>query len=219
MDNEAPEDSIPRSYECFSILQNRQATLFERQDAFEQLFRLPAGWWGNGRLIPWALGVARRTARSLTQGGTVKDQLDWEDAATRALLIFFDCAPRIAENPGGWLRGAIRNTLLNDLKTLKSMVPLDEWRHDAPPVAGMNPDEEPPTPHELERLRRYDALLKAIGELPAKLRIVAQLHFLEQHSAVDIAQLLRLTPAAVRQRIHRVRVELRKKVGMGLGEE
>lgn len=204
---------VARSYECLSVLKDRGAAVREREQAFEEILNLPGGWWNAElSLIVWVMGVALHTARRLTIHGEVgKDQLDWEDAATRALLAFYDSAARIETNPAGWLRGTVRNMLRDEIDVLRRTVALDSMRDDpADPAGSTEANEEPVTTKEADRLRRYDDLLKAIMALPAAQRVVAQLHFLEGHSAVEIAQLLALKPSTVRQRVHRVREALRK---------
>jgi RNA polymerase sigma-70 factor, ECF subfamily len=49
---------------------------------------------------------------------------------------------------------------------------------------------------------------RAIAALPEKLRVVFVLHAVEGHSHAEIAQLLRISEASCRQRLHRARVQL-----------
>lgn len=70
-------------------------------------------------------------------------------------------------------------------------------------------------PDEAERGQREEALtmenvLALISKLPAKLRRVVQLYFIDGSSQKEIAEIENLSPVAVRVRIHRAKKELQK---------
>lgn len=51
---------------------------------------------------------------------------------------------------------------------------------------------------------------QAVRQLPAKLRVVAILHYVEEYPTERIAQIVGCTPATVRTRLHRARKQMRK---------
>jgi RNA polymerase sigma factor (sigma-70 family) len=82
-------------------------------------------------------------------------------------------------------------------------------------VVPMDPEFADIMPDEAQRRASEDALsmesiLALITKLPAKLRMVVELHFIEGTPQKDIAQTLGLNPVAVRARIHRAKSELRR---------
>jgi len=67
-------------------------------------------------------------------------------------------------------------------------------------------------PEQLERLETEAALHQAIAELPAERRIVVILRDLEGLAYEEIADSLGLTLGTVRSRLHRARMELKKRL-------
>ena len=71
---------------------------------------------------------------------------------------------------------------------------------------------EPEALAEAERLQLRECLLQALDALPDPLRIVFVLRDLEDWSTEAIAARLEQTPAAVRQRLHRARVQVQARI-------
>lgn len=74
------------------------------------------------------------------------------------------------------------------------------------------PSQAPDAAAEVERGELETALREALAELPEERRIVVVLRDLEGLSYEEIAAALELEPGTVRSRLHRARMELRKRM-------
>lgn len=57
---------------------------------------------------------------------------------------------------------------------------------------------------------RADPVWQALRRLPAKLRVVALLHYVEEYDTAQIARIVGSPPATVRTRLHRARKQMRQ---------
>lgn len=78
--------------------------------------------------------------------------------------------------------------------------------------AGLGGTNSPPPEFETAQAETNIQVRKAIGELPNRLREVVVLHYLEELSVADIAEVLRLKPAAVSTRLTRAREKLKPRL-------
>jgi RNA polymerase sigma factor (sigma-70 family) len=204
-----PEDA---SVAALAVLRDERSPTAERHLAFERLLQLEAGWWGKGSLLLFAQACALATSRRvLGQYGLSPDAVDWESAAEEALMAL-SAGRHTIENPRAWLIGTIRNRLKNLVReswpellaTRTEELPAE--RH--PRTSDDAPPEVEPTDAE-DRQLFYDVLLEAIQGLPPALRQVAQLIYIEGRSPQEIGEVLGVSPATARQRLHRMQLRIR----------
>jgi RNA polymerase sigma-70 factor (ECF subfamily) len=134
---------------------------------------------------------------------------DAEDAMQDALLQTYKNARRIRQPKGfrTWLYRTVKNACLMSRRTR-----VDQPAHlesldgdDAPDVAGTGPDPEKQTQAAEER-RRFQA---AFRKLPAPYRLVAFLRDVEGLSTREVAEVVGISEANAKQRLHRARVMLK----------
>lgn len=135
---------------------------------------------------------------------------DAEDAMQDALLQTYKNARRIRQ-PGGfrtWLYRTVKNACLMSRRTKVDEPPrlgsLDA--EDAPDVASADPDPEAQSAAAAER-RRFQA---AFRQLPRPYRLVAFLRDVEGLSTREVAEVVGIKEANVKQRLHRARAMLRE---------
>jgi RNA polymerase sigma-70 factor (ECF subfamily) len=153
-------------------------------DAFEGLFRE-----FRGQVFSWILRIVRD--RGVAEDLTV--ETFWRIHRARAR---FDPSRSF----GAWARRIATNVALDHLKSAPREVPFEEPLAQA---AAAEPD--PALCSDLAR-----ALLRAFGQLPAKLRAVASLALVEEQSYADVADALGISLAAVKSREFRAVRLLRK---------
>lgn len=73
-------------------------------------------------------------------------------------------------------------------------------------------DETPPIERDEERRLQYDAVVRAVASMPERYGLVVVLRYLEQQTYFEMAQLLNLSLANVKVRLHRARKMIRHKV-------
>jgi RNA polymerase sigma-70 factor (ECF subfamily) len=81
------------------------------------------------------------------------------------------------------------------------------------------PDDKLPADEQASQNELRYVLAKAVDKLPADLRIVFALRMVEQLSTEQTAECLDLTPANVKVRLHRARLQLRTWIDRCIGEE
>jgi RNA polymerase sigma-70 factor (ECF subfamily) len=135
---------------------------------------------------------------------------DAEDAMQDALLQTYKNARRIRQ-PGGfrtWLYRTVKNACLMSRRTKVDeparLGSLDA--EDAPDVASDNPDPEAQSAAADER-RRFQA---AFRKLPKPYRLVAFLRDVEGLSTREVADVVGITEANAKQRLHRARLMLKE---------
>ncbi|MEZ5284258.1 MAG: sigma-70 family RNA polymerase sigma factor [Vicinamibacterales bacterium] len=134
---------------------------------------------------------------------------DAEDAMQDALLQTYKNARRIRQPRGfrTWLYRTVKNACLMSRRTkaqqMTRMASLDA--DDAPEVPAGDPDPEAQTAAALER-RRFQA---AFRQLPRPYRLVAFLRDVEGLSTREAADVMGITEANVKQRLHRARQMLK----------
>lgn len=104
------------------------------------------------------------------------------------------------DSPGGWLRRVTVNLAVSRRRRLvseaKALLRIDR------PQAAL-PPEDPEDP----------ALWAAVAALPRNQRIAIALHYLEDRSVADIADILDVSPSTARVHLHRGRQTLRERLG------
>lgn len=135
---------------------------------------------------------------------------DAEDAMQDALLQTYKHARRIRQPRGfrTWLYRTVKNACLMSRRTRVDQPPrLDSLDVDgAPDVAGDSPNPEEQTAAAAER-RRFQA---AFRQLPRPYRLVAFLRDVEGLSTREVAEVVGITEANVKQRLHRARAMLKE---------
>jgi len=86
-------------------------------------------------------------------------------------------------------------------------------------VTEVLPDDEPDILSKLILNESYDAIKRAIQDLPYNLRSIIRLFLIEEHSHSEIAEILGITEVASRSRLKRAKKEIRKKLGGGNDEK
>lgn len=135
---------------------------------------------------------------------------DAEDAMQDALLQTYKNARRIRQPRGfrTWLYRTVKNACLMSRRTKVDQPARLESLDgdDAPEVAGREPDPETLTAASEER-RRFQA---AFRQLPKPYRLVAFLRDVEGLSTKEVAEVVGITEANAKQRLHRARVMLKE---------
>ena len=103
---------------------------------------------------------------------------------------------------------------LHDMERSEGLAigPFDERGHHTEPDHATEWQEEAQAHHLVERQEMRECLNRALDELPDSHRIVFVLKDLEDWETDDIARHLQLTPATVRQRLHRSRALLQARL-------
>ena len=166
-------------------------------DAFEELVRTY-----GGRL----LAVARRF---------VRNESDAQDIVQAAYLSAFRALPQFE---GGcqvstWLHRIVVNTALMKLRTRRRKpeesieLLLPAFQEDGHHVEQFS-DWSTPADALLEKKETRATVRACIAQLPDNYREVLMLRDIEELTTQDVAQLLNLTPTAVKVRLHRARQAL-----------
>jgi RNA polymerase sigma-70 factor (ECF subfamily) len=131
-------------------------------------------------------------------------------------LNHFTSAKEVAQFPA-WLAKITANSAIDFLRRTQRarMVALEECPDLQKPEAaswGENPEAC------YARRERSRIILEAVAALPAGLRTVCMLRYLEELSTKEVANRLRLPAVTVRVRLFRAHCELRKRLG-GVGSQ
>ncbi|MDH4064407.1 MAG: sigma-70 family RNA polymerase sigma factor, partial [Acidobacteriota bacterium] len=135
---------------------------------------------------------------------------DAEDAMQEALLQTYRHAQRIRQPKGfrTWLYRTVKNACLMSRRTksqqMTRMASLDAEGASEVPTTDLNPEEQ--TAAAAER-RRFQA---AFQQLPRPYRLVALLRDVEGLSTRETAEVVGITQANVKQRLHRARQMLKE---------
>lgn len=70
----------------------------------------------------------------------------------------------------------------------------------------------PPADASAQRRETDEQVRRAVAKLPAKEREVVVLYYLEELSAAEVGQVLKISPGAVDVRLHRARAHLRQRL-------
>lgn len=191
----AGEDADDPSLADLAVLQDPNSTPDERACAFNRMLNRPRGWWGDGSLLRFAMAVAKlETRKRLFPYGLPIDLIDWESIANEALVVLFERAGKIQGSPKAWFWGVIKNLVRYEIR--------QSWELLTAERPEIMPEPEH-SPREGRFLAFDDAVRRAIGELPDSYRVVLQLYFNERLTAKEIADVLRISYAAARQRFSR----------------
>ena len=138
----------------------------------------------------------------------VRDFQQAEDVVQEAFMAAWSALPSLAD-PGafpGWLRGIVRHHAFRMLRRKDLTLPLSE--------ADQIASEEPGPEHRIEQRQRAASALRAMAELPDALREPAMLFFVHECSHQDIATFLNLSVTTVNNRLHAVRLKLKRRMLM-----
>ena len=151
-------------------------------DIFDTLYRR---YYAPALLYAQSLCRSRHLAEDLVQ-----------EAFCRAWLSLPDDVPSFR----GWLFRVLRNLLIDHQRRQKHLSADDP------------PEQTDHTTPESVLLHREDAaaLYRALERLPDADRELRTLHCFARRPAAELADTLHMTPAAVRQRLHRARTRLRQ---------
>jgi RNA polymerase sigma-70 factor (ECF subfamily) len=171
-------------------------------DAYHELLRIH-----GGRL----LAVARRLMRN---------EEDARDCLQDAFLSAFRSIDGFEAEAklGTWLHRIVVNACLMRLRARKrkpeeltdpQLMEFDRYGF------RIGPTEMAPTSADelLEREEVREQVRKGIDDLPENYRIVLVLRDIEELSTAETAEMLGMTPSAVKVRLHRARLALRKQLG------
>ena len=150
-------------------------------DAFETLFRRH-----QGEVFGWIVRIVRD--RTLAEDATI--ETFWRIYRARAR---FDARREF----GAWARRIATNVAMDALKAKPRE------------LGGMERD-VPAAPGPVADAWLNDAVRRAFGLLPAKLRLAANLALIEEQPNAEIAEALGISVAAVKSRVHRSIALLRK---------
>jgi RNA polymerase sigma-70 factor, ECF subfamily len=167
------------------------------QEAFEELVRTH-----GGRL----LAVARRF---------VRNEADAQDIVQAAYLSAFRSLPRFEGDCllSTWLHRIVVNTALMKLRTrrrkpedsIEDLLPT--FQEDGHHVEQFS-EWGAPADTLLERQQTRATVRACIGQLPENYRAVLMLRDIEELPTQDVARMLKMTPTAVKVRLHRARQAL-----------
>lgn len=99
--------------------------------------------------------------------------------------------------------------------TIATRVALNELRRSSVEVVPLSASSDRAAPDETERLHARQVLQAAIDGLTAEQRAVIVLHDLHGMTDAEVGEALELGVAAVKSRLHRARVQLRKALRVG----
>lgn len=123
-----------------------------------------------------------------------------DDLVQEVFIRAFQGLRRIAEPAafGGYLHRIAHNLCIDKIRQRrKDTVSLDTVELD------------PPAPHARDEDDRLVKLRRQVGRLPEALREALLLFYFEEKPVAEIARLLGVTEAAIHQRLHRARTQLR----------
>ena len=123
-------------------------------------------------------------------------------------------AAALIENAGGYLRRAAINAALDLVRDRQAgkHVSLDAHPGQLATAASAAPDRQQET-REMRGLIRH-----AIAQLPARAAEIFALHYFENYSNPEIAQMLGLSAAGVAVTLHRTRTRLQEEIRSFMGE-
>ncbi len=161
------------------------------------------------RLIAASSGVVCAVALAIT-----RDVAASEDVAQDVFLAAWTGLPRLRDPASflPWIRQVTRNRARNWIRDRVAR------RNATDDALATVPDPRPSTEQRLladEERRAFD---DAFAALPEEAREVVTLYYREGASTAQLAQLLGLSEPAVRQRLSRVRAQLREDVLLRLGD-
>jgi RNA polymerase sigma-70 factor, ECF subfamily len=129
---------------------------------------------------------------------------DLDDLAQETFLRAFKGLARLKDQNrfGAYVHRIAENICVDQLRrSRKDHVPLEEVELEPPPEPGRIAD---------IREERLTRLRKLVGRLPEALREAVLLFYFDQQTHEAIAAQLQITEAAVNQRLHRARLQLRQ---------
>ena len=131
-----------------------------------------------------------------------------DDLVQEVFIRAFQGLRRLAEPGafGGYLHRIAHNLCIDKIRRRKRDV-----------VSLETVELDPPAPAVVDEDDRFGTLRRLVGRLPEALREALLLFYFEEQSVSEIARCLGVTEAAINQRLHRGRTQLRE--GFDLGKE
>lgn len=149
--------------------------------------------------------------------GMLEDELEAEDVVQEAFLRLFEKVGAFEgrSQVGTWLYRTVHNASVDRLRKRKP----------GPAIEGMDLSGDSPLPMpavfvdwgavpetELNQQELQKQLAQASAKLPESLRSVFQLRDVEELSTAEAAEVLGISPGAVKVRLHRARLQLRERL-------
>src|SRR5262245_27761061 len=148
------------------------------------------------------------------------DAFDAEDIAHYALLqAFLGLASlRNPDSFGPWLLAIVMNLSKMRIRARRDWHPADEW-HGGRVLEDFAPAELQPSPEAIYEVRElHEIVLAAVRTLPKDQQQAVRMHYVDGLSLWDIGRLARVPIGAIKVRLHRARVRLRKELERGLAD-
>ena len=120
-----------------------------------------------------------------------------------------------------WITRIAMNSALMILRRRRhlSESPLETTANPSEMPRPLDVEDRSPSPEQVCSQRQMEAVLsRRIGRLRPDLRTVLEMKVLEDCSLIDIAQTLRISPAAVKARLHRARKYCRARIAIEISE-
>lgn len=145
------------------------------------------------------LRTEQESLRRFLLGLCVGNREEAEEIAQQAMIKAFLASDRYVEKCSfsTWLFKIAYNTFLDHIKSRKQYT---------------EPDERIPGGREADDAFRYEALYRALGEIPEKERSAVLLYYIKGYSIKEIANISGASENAVKTRLSRGRDELRKRI-------
>lgn len=207
MDEDHP--AAPPSLLVARLLRDlREARLpSERARVFARLLALRDGWSRDRELAEFIADIATSACTKAARADPPPIRLpSVPDLVQEVLWRIFDRRPRIRGDPAAYVATVTRNLVKRSLHgrdALDHAVELPVALPDPHPLLPGPPYRPGPEP------MWGPEVAKALGALPARLRTVVELRFLEELSFELIAERLGITPENTRQRLARALIKLR----------
>lgn len=145
--------------------------------------------------------------------GILRDAGESEDTVQQTFINVFRALDsfRATSRPGTWIyRIAVNTALMRRRKLMRRReVPAERTSNEDGETWSIEAVDDELPGEAAERAQLRDAILRAADELDEKYRVVFQLRDLDGRSIAETAELLDMTEAAVKTRLHRARLFLR----------
>lgn len=139
---------------------------------------------------------------------------DASDAMSRSMMVACSKMPQYANginNVQAWLTRIVLNVCTDIQREQRRMAIGVGMAEELVQIEQEHPQEQPLSPEDVTLTHEgYACIVRAITELPPRLRDVAQLHFLAEAPYESISQKLSITQANVRKRVQLAREILRR---------
>jgi RNA polymerase sigma factor (sigma-70 family) len=148
------------------------------------------------------------------------DPVDAEDVAQEALLqAFLGLASlRNPDSFGPWLLAIVVNLSKMRIRARRDWHPANEW-YGGRVLEDFTPADLQPSPEAIYEVRElHEIVLAAVRTLPNDQQQAVRMHYVDGLSLWDIGRLARVPIGAIKVRLHRARVRLRKELERELAD-